>query len=62
MMKADAEELKAMIKMLTNLLKNDTDLLKQLASIEAELDKGVASILRDEHQTNSQLQQVTNYS
>mgnify|MGYP000107700264 CR=1 FL=1 len=62
MMKADAEELKAMIKMLTNLLKNDTDLLKQLASIEAELDKGVASILRDEHQTNAQLQQVTNYS
>lgn len=62
MMKADAETLKALLKMLTNLMKSDADFLKQLASIEAELDKGVSSILRDEHQTNSQLQAVTNFS
>lgn len=62
MMKADAEELKAMIKMLQNLLKNDMDFLQQLVSLQAELDKGVASILREEHQTNQQLQQITHFS
>lgn len=62
MMKADAEEMKAQIKMLQNLLKNEMDFLQQLVSVQAELDKGVASILRDEHQTNQQMQQITHFS
>lgn len=62
MMKADAEDLKAQIKMMQNLLKNEMDFLQQLVSVQAELDKGVASILRDEHQTNQQMQQVTQFS
>jgi hypothetical protein len=62
MMKADAEETKAQIKMLQNLLKNEMDFLQQLVSVQAELDKGVASILRDEHQTNQKMQQITHFS
>ncbi len=62
MMKADAEEMKAQIKMLQNLLKNEMDFLQQLVSVQAELDKGVASILRDEHQTNQHMQQITHFS
>ncbi len=62
MMKADAEDTKAQIKMMQNLLKSEMDFLQQLVSVQAELDKGVAAILRDEHQTNQQLQQVTQFS
>lgn len=62
MTKADTEELRAQIKMLQNLLKNELDFLQQLVSLQAELDKGVASILRDEHQTNQHMQQVTQFS
>jgi hypothetical protein len=62
MMKADAEDTKAQIKMLQNLLRSEMDFLQQLVSVQAELDKGVASIMRDEHQTNQQLQQLTQFS
>lgn len=62
MLKADAEDLKAHIKFLQALLQSETDLLQQLVRIQADLDKGVAGILNDEHRTNQQLQQVTHFS
>lgn len=62
MSQADVEEMKAVLKSLQSLLQADQDFLAQLVRIQAQMDQGVAGMLRQEHETSQQIAQMENYS
>lgn len=56
--KAEIEELKAMMKMLQAMLEQDTQFLQQLLEIQSKLDQGVATIMRNEHETSLKIENI----
>lgn len=56
--KAEIAELKAMIKMLQALLEQDSKFLEQLMEIQSKLDQGVATIMRNEHETSLKIENI----
>jgi hypothetical protein len=62
MAQADVEEMKATLKALQTLLQADQDFLAELVRIQAQMDQGVAGMLRQEHETSQQIAQMENYS
>jgi len=56
--KSKIEELKALMKMLNTLLEQDMDFLKQLMDIQAKLDQGVSTIIKNEHETSIKIADV----
>jgi hypothetical protein len=62
MSQADVEEMKAVLKSIQNLLQADQDFLAELVKVQAQMDQGVAGMLRQEHETSLQIAQVESYS
>jgi hypothetical protein len=56
--KSQIEELKALMKMLNTLLEQDMDFLNQLMQIQSKLDQGVATIIKNEHETSLKLADI----
>jgi hypothetical protein len=56
--RSKVEELKAMIKMLQTLLDKDMEFIKQLEEVQSKLDQGVATILKNEHDTSLKIADV----
>lgn len=55
--KAEVEKLKALIKYLEALMEGDMEFSKELAEIQAKLDKGVATLIRNEHGSNMKMEE-----